>query len=114
MAFQWVCNKLIRQKPGFVNTFRAMTVVGGVLARSDSGSASGSAEGHSSLDDFAADVRELDPSSPVFGNFLFCLLVHMGWQLVKRRSYNENCNYKCHMQMIGRNRDICREMSCSL
>lgn len=48
----------------------------GVVARSDCGSGSGSAEGHS-LDDFAADVRELDPSSPVFGNytrFLFAFL----------------------------------------
>lgn len=60
--------------------------MGGVLARSDSGSATGSAEGHSSLDDFAADVRELDPSSPVFGNILFCLLTQVGWHWHKKRS----------------------------
>ncbi|XP_028171090.1 ral GTPase-activating protein subunit beta [Ostrinia furnacalis] len=56
-------------------------------ARSDSGSASGSAEGHSSLDDFAADVRELDPSSPVFGaalvvraTYLVCHRLISSWK----------------------------------
>ncbi|KAJ8718675.1 hypothetical protein PYW08_002912 [Mythimna loreyi] len=55
-------------------------------ARSDSGSAAGSAEGHS-LDDFAADVRELDPSSPVFGaalvvraTYLVCHRLISSWK----------------------------------
>ncbi|KAL0870769.1 hypothetical protein ABMA27_005701 [Loxostege sticticalis] len=54
-------------------------------ARSDSGSAG--AEGHSSLDDFAADVRELDPSSPVFGaalvvraTYLVCHRLISSWK----------------------------------
>ncbi|XP_026741412.1 ral GTPase-activating protein subunit beta isoform X2 [Trichoplusia ni] len=58
----------------------------GVVARSDSGSAEGSAEGHS-LDDFAADVRELDPSSPVFGaalvvraTYLVCHRLISSWK----------------------------------
>lgn len=41
----------------------------GVLARSEGGSGPASAE--SVQDDFAADVRELDPSSPVFGKIIF-------------------------------------------
>ncbi|PZC77308.1 hypothetical protein B5X24_HaOG203542 [Helicoverpa armigera] len=55
-------------------------------ARSDSGSATGSGEGHS-LDDFAADVRELDPSSPVFGaalvvraTYLVCHRLISSWK----------------------------------
>lgn len=55
-------------------------------ARSESGSASGSAEGHS-LDDFAADVKELDPSSPVFGaalvvraTYLVCHRLISSWK----------------------------------
>ncbi|XP_022836359.1 ral GTPase-activating protein subunit beta-like [Spodoptera litura] len=55
-------------------------------ARSDCGSGSGSAEGHS-LDDFAADVRELDPSSPVFGaalvvraTYLVCHRLISSWK----------------------------------
>ncbi|KAJ8714733.1 hypothetical protein PYW07_002958 [Mythimna separata] len=55
-------------------------------ARSESGSAAGSAEGHS-LDDFAADVRELDPSSPVFGaalvvraTYLVCHRLISSWK----------------------------------
>lgn len=47
-------------------------MLGGVLARSDS---SAPASADSSQDDFAADVRELDPSSPLFGNLYFNLLV---------------------------------------
>lgn len=47
-------------------------MLGGVLARSDS---SVPASADSSQDDFAADVRELDPSSPLFGNLYFNLLV---------------------------------------
>lgn len=42
-----------------------------LLARSDS---SGPASADGSQDDFAADVRELDPSSPVFGKLHFILL----------------------------------------
>ncbi|KAM3965432.1 LOW QUALITY PROTEIN: ral GTPase-activating protein subunit beta-like [Aphomia sociella] len=55
-------------------------------ARSDSGSATGS-DGHSSLEDFAADVRELDPSSPVFGaalvvraTYLVCHRLISSWK----------------------------------
>nr|XP_049702047.1 ral GTPase-activating protein subunit beta isoform X3 [Helicoverpa armigera] len=53
-------------------------------ARSDSGSATGSGEGHS-LDDFAADVRELDPSSPVFAlvvraTYLVCHRLISSWK----------------------------------
>ncbi|XP_049872205.1 ral GTPase-activating protein subunit beta isoform X2 [Pectinophora gossypiella] len=55
-------------------------------ARSDSGSATGSTD-HSSLEDFAADVRELDPSSPVFGaalvvraTYLVCHRLISSWK----------------------------------
>ncbi|KAJ0174961.1 hypothetical protein K1T71_009102 [Dendrolimus kikuchii] len=55
-------------------------------ARSESGSASGSAEAHS-LDDYAADVRELDPSSPIFGaalvvraTYLVCHRLISSWK----------------------------------
>ncbi|XP_075979377.1 ral GTPase-activating protein subunit beta isoform X2 [Anticarsia gemmatalis] len=55
-------------------------------ARSEGGSASGSAEGHS-LDDFAADVKDLDPSSPVFGaalvvraTYLVCHRLISSWK----------------------------------
>ncbi|CAH0399484.1 unnamed protein product [Chilo suppressalis] len=55
-------------------------------ARSESGSTTGSADGHS-LDDFVADVRELDPSSPVFGaalvvraTYLVCHRLISSWK----------------------------------
>ncbi|CAB3260513.1 unnamed protein product [Arctia plantaginis] len=55
-------------------------------ARSESGSAPGSAEGQS-LDDFAADVKQLDPSSPVFGaalvvraTYLVCHRLISSWK----------------------------------
>ncbi|XP_059062212.1 ral GTPase-activating protein subunit beta [Achroia grisella] len=60
--------------------------LGDARARSDSGSATGS-DGHSSLEDFAADVRELDPSSPVFGaalvvraTYLVCHRLISSWK----------------------------------
>ncbi|KAJ2949741.1 hypothetical protein O0L34_g15674 [Tuta absoluta] len=55
-------------------------------ARSESGSATGSTD-HSSLEDYAADVRELDPSSPVFGaalvvraTYLVCHRLISSWK----------------------------------
>ncbi|KAL4717214.1 hypothetical protein ACJJTC_017101 [Scirpophaga incertulas] len=55
-------------------------------ARSDSGGAAGGADGHS-LDDYAADVRELDPSSPLFGaalvvraTYLVCHRLISSWK----------------------------------